>query len=79
MRNYAELIAAELGIAYFFAERFEPPQATDFPSALTAQPRHVRGMRIAIVADDTCAGTVIYADLRAYDAQPGSEGGAVRL
>ncbi len=73
----AELIAAELGVAYFFTERFEPPQATGFfPVRYTvpAEARErVRGKAIAIVDDAISAGSAIrgtHADLIACGARP---------
>ena len=73
----AELIAAELGVAYCFTERFEPPQATGFfPVRYTvpAEAREpLRGKAVAIVDDAISAGSAIrgtHADLIACGARP---------
>ena len=73
----AELIATELGLDRFVAERLEPPRATGmFPVRYRlpdAQRPSARGRRIAIVDDAISAGSAVrgtYADLVACDARP---------
>ncbi len=73
----AELIAAELGIGYFFTERFEQRDATGLFPVKYAVPSSRRAMlagkRVAIVDDAVSAGSAArgtYADLIACDALP---------
>lgn len=73
----AEWIAAELGVAYLFAERFAPAEAKGlFPVhyALPASQREqARGKSVAIVDDAVSAGSAVrgtYADLLAGGARP---------
>jgi orotate phosphoribosyltransferase len=73
----AELIAAELGVGYFFTERFEDRDATGlFPIRYlvpAARREAVRRNRVAIVDDAVSAGSAAratYADLIACGAQP---------
>jgi orotate phosphoribosyltransferase len=73
----AELIASELGIHGFFAERFEPPGATAvFPvrySLPMSQRASASGKRFAIVDDAISAGSAVrgtFADLKAHGGVP---------
>jgi len=73
----AALVAAELGIGYFFAERLEPPGARGlFPVKYlipAARREAVRGQSVAIVDDAVSAGSAVRgtdADLRACGARP---------
>ena len=73
----AELIAGELGVDYFFTERFEPANATElFPVRYelpAAQRLRVRGKAIALVDDAVSAGSAVrgsFADLAASGARP---------
>jgi len=73
----AALVAAELGLEYFFTERFAPPVATGlFPVKylIPADRREaVRGKAVAIVDDAVSAGSAVrgtYADLIACGARP---------
>ncbi len=73
----AGLIAGELGVDYFFTERFEPPNATGlFPVRYelpAAQRSQVRGKSIALVDDAVSAGSAVrgtHADLMACGARP---------
>jgi orotate phosphoribosyltransferase len=73
----AERIAAELGIGYFFTERFGQPAATGlFPVKYlvpAASREAIRGKRVAVVDDAISAGSAVrgtYADLIAGGAQP---------
>ncbi len=80
----AEMIASELGIACFVAERFDTPAATGmFPVEYripTAQRHKVRGTSAAIVDDAISAGSAVrgaYADLVACGARPVALGALV--
>jgi orotate phosphoribosyltransferase len=73
----ARLIAAELGVAYHFSERFEQSGATGlFPIRYiipAAQRESLRGKTVAIVDDAVSAGSAArgtYADLVECGAQP---------
>lgn len=73
----AEMIAAELGLDCFIAERLESPQATGlFPVRYRlpdAQRDGARGRRVAIVDDAISAGSAVrgtYSDLIACGARP---------
>ena len=73
----AEMIAAELGVEYFFTERFEQPGATGLFTVKylvpVARREAVRGKRVAIVDDAVSAGSAArgtYADLVACGARP---------
>ena len=73
----AALVAAELGLEYFFTERFEPPAATGlFPVKYlvpAARREAARGKAVAIVDDAVSAGSAArgtYADLIACGARP---------
>jgi orotate phosphoribosyltransferase len=73
----AKLISAELGIEYFFTERFERPETTGFfPVSYLVPPalrESVRGKSVAIVDDAISAGSAVrgtYTDLLACHARP---------
>jgi len=73
----AKLISAELGIEYFFAERFERPKTNGFfPVSYVvsrALRESVRGKSVAIVDDAISAGSAVrgtYTDLLACNARP---------
>lgn len=73
----ARLIADELGIAYFFTERFENPDASGFFPVKylvpASQREAIRGKSAAIVDDAISAGSAArgtYADLIVGGAQP---------
>lgn len=77
----AELLAAELGVASCFTERFAPAQAGGmFPVRYqipAAQRATVRGRRVAVVDDAFSAGSAAratYADLLACGARPAAFG-----
>ena len=73
----AGLIAAELGVEYFFTERFAPRDATGLFPVRSAVPEArraaVRGKSAVIVDDAVSAGSAVrgsYADLVACGARP---------
>jgi len=73
----AQMLAAELGLEYFFTERFEQPGATGlFPVKYyvpAARREAVRGKSVAIVDDAVSAGSAArgtYADLVECGARP---------
>ena len=68
----AELIAAELDVEFFYAERSATPETVEYrlPSALRSS---VRGRRVAIVDDVVYAGSAVLktlTDLRQCGAEP---------
>jgi orotate phosphoribosyltransferase len=80
----AAMIATELGVGCFVAERFEAPEATGlFPVRYLvpeARRRDVRGRAVAIVDDAISAGSAVrgtYADLVACGARPVALGALV--
>jgi len=73
----AELIAAELGIAHFHADRFEPPNASGlFPIQYVipeTEREKLRDRSVAIVDDAISAGSAVrgtYSDLLTCGARP---------